>query len=136
MIPTAGVLIYKDNKVLLVKHSQDSSHLTGKYGIPAGVIRPNESAEDTAVRKLKAETGLNTNIENLEEIEKIYSAKIERKDGIKEFSLKVFICEKYSGEIITANNEFPEWINLKDINNIDLLPNMKKIIEDGLRNRT
>lgn len=50
--PSAGGVILKDNKVLLIY-----SALRGAHSFPKGTIDPGESKEAAAVRELKEETG-------------------------------------------------------------------------------
>lgn len=128
IIKTIGVLIIKDDNVLLVRHRKSAEHLNGKYGLPAGRIILGESEKETAKRELKEETGLDVNLDDLILLPKEWTAKIERKDGIKEFSLKVFYADKFSGSLINSDETFPEWIVIDDLNNIDLLPNVLDVI--------
>ncbi len=131
-IRTAGIIIFKDSKILLVKHSGESSHMDGKYGIPAGRVNDSESEIDAAIRELSEETGLKADKDKLIIIPKTYAADIQRKDGTKRFSLKVFLCTDFSGIIRSSDETVPEWIKIKDIKRLDLLPNVEKIIEDSL----
>src|SRR6266498_4107990 len=103
-IPTVGVLIFKDNKVLLVRHGEAAGHVTGSYGLPAGRIEKGETVKQAALRELQEETGFITTEDNLEELPlKILPADIPRKDGtIKRFSITVFLCRKFSGKLITT----------------------------------
>lgn len=133
IIPTVGVLIINQNKVLLVKHTKEADHVTDTYGIPAGRLKDDETEAEGAIRELKEETGLKTNIKSLIPLSTIYRATIKRKDGTKNFSLKVFICSNYSGEIRKSSESTPEWISLAKFKKINLLPNMSKIISDGIK---
>ena len=127
-IKTIGVLIIKDNNVLLVRHRKSAEHLNGKYGLPAGRINGNESEKETAKRELKEETGLDVDLNDLTLIPKEWIAKIERKDGAKEFSLKVFYANKFSGSLIDSSETFSEWVAIEDLDKIDLLPNVFEIV--------
>ena len=64
MIKTVGILIIKDNKVLLVRHEEAASHVTGIYGLPAGRLEKEETEIQGAIRELKEETGLITSEED------------------------------------------------------------------------
>ncbi|MBW2978028.1 NUDIX hydrolase [Candidatus Woesearchaeota archaeon] len=131
VIPTVGVLIFKNKEVLLVKHGSSASHLTDTYGIPAGKIEKGETELDAAIRELQEETGLITTKDNLQELPKVYTAEIKRKDGTKTFSVKVFLCKKYSGDLIKSDETVPCWIKISDLDKYKLLPNVKQIIIDA-----
>ncbi|MFA7662787.1 MAG: NUDIX domain-containing protein [Patescibacteria group bacterium] len=133
IIKTVGVLLFIDNKVLLVRHGEMAEHLNNTYGVPAGRIEPGESSIETAVRELFEETGLKTTFENLTQIPKIYTATIERKTGINTFHLETFLCNNWSGKLRATDETIPEWINLDKLNHLNLLLNIKQIVADGLK---
>jgi len=93
-IKTVGVIIYENNKFLLVKHKEAAGQPTGIYGIPAGRLEPNESYEQCALRELNEETGLESSIEHLVLMKEEWENDLQRKDGIKRYHLKTFICRK------------------------------------------
>ncbi|HQF36148.1 MAG TPA: NUDIX hydrolase [Candidatus Dojkabacteria bacterium] len=133
LIKTAGVLVFSKNKVLLVKNTLNSNHLTDTYGIPAGKIKVEvgELPEETAILKLRDESGLITELHNLIRMPIEYTAKIKTKDGIKSFSLVVFVCTNWKGELKGGIGTSPEWVPLNKVNKLNLLPNVDKIIKDG-----
>lgn len=57
----AAVIINKEGKVLLVKHSYGKNN----WDLPGGKAEANESAEETAKREVVEETGLNVKVERL-----------------------------------------------------------------------
>lgn len=132
-IRTSGVLIVRDNKVLLVNHGKGASHMTGSYGLPAGRVRDGETEIDCAIRELEEETGLITSPEYLEALPKKYHATIQRKEGIKNFNLSVFLCKNYSGELKSSDEANPEWIETDKLPEYNLLPNVAEIISDGIK---
>lgn len=129
IIKTVGVLIVKDDKVLLVEHNESAGHLNGKYGLPAGRIELGEELKETAQRELKEETNLDVSLDNLILLKKTWKAKIKRKDGNKEFSLKVFYSNNFSGDLKSNEETSPKWININEIEKLDLLPNVFVIIK-------
>ncbi len=134
-IPTVGVLVYNEDQVLLVKHGEKADHLNDVYGLPAGRLMDGESELETAVRELNEETGLITTVDDLVELPKTYSALIRRKDGEKKFSLKVFLCRKYDGNIQGNDETIPEWVNISGLTKLDLLPNTYDAVQQGLAYR-
>ncbi|HET9947022.1 MAG TPA: NUDIX hydrolase [Patescibacteria group bacterium] len=128
----AGIIVFKNDTVLLVRHKENASHLTGLYGIPAGTIASGESEQQTAVRELREETGLLTSEDDLVEYpENFYIADIERKEGMRKCSLRVFICHNYEGDIESLNETVPEWISLSDLTSYPLLPNVQQMVTDA-----
>lgn len=134
VIKTAGVLIFLENKVLLVRHGEKAGHLNDTYGVPAGRLELGESTINAAVRELFEETGLITTTENLIKLPIEYTAAIERKDGgIKNYNLDTFLCTNWSGELKANDETIPEWINVDEIEKLKLLPNVKKMVFDALK---
>ena len=67
-------IIYKDGKLLAVKHNhvEDISHY---YAVPGGGLDPHESLVDGLARELREETGINAVIGNLLFIQQFPSAR-------------------------------------------------------------
>ncbi|MEK7571995.1 MAG: NUDIX domain-containing protein [Patescibacteria group bacterium] len=132
-IPTVGVLIFKDDKVLMVRHGEKASHLTGSYGIPAGRLETDETTLQAAIRELEEETGLVTTQNDLEELPlTIPPADILRKDGTtKRFKITVFLCRKYSGKLQATEETTPEWVKITDIAHFPLIGHTKQMVEEG-----
>jgi ADP-ribose pyrophosphatase YjhB (NUDIX family) len=135
VVPTIGVLVFRNNckEVLLVKHGEKAGHPTGIYGFSSGRIESLESEKAACVRELREESGLKTLEANLVEIPYDFGiTKLKRKVGIMICTWKVFICNKYSGEIKTDGREtIPEWVNVSKLDKYWLLPSIKKAIYEG-----
>lgn len=128
---TAHVLVFQDNKVLLVRHGENAGHINDTYGIPGGHLNPNETLSQTAAREFQEETGLVVSPEDLDEFPgNIYTADILRKDGItRRYTMHVFRGRRAEG-ILTPNEEtIPEWVDLDNLDRINLLPNVKNAIQ-------
>jgi mutator protein MutT len=130
IIPTVGVLIFKDKKVLLVRHGTASHHMLDTYGWPGGRFNPGETSKEAAVRELFEETGLVAKEEDLEEfIHDISPAVIIRKTGeVETFSVKLFVCSKYKGKLKSSDETIPEWVGVSDLDKHTLLPNVKRVV--------
>jgi len=133
IIPTVGVLVVKDRKILLVRHGAVARHLDGKYGLPAGRKQGDESERETAIRELKEETGLEIKAEDMILLPRQWQSDIERKDGAKRFSIKVFLAKKHEGRLSGGAETIPEWISMEDIGKYDLLPNIEDIVTEGMK---
>ncbi len=133
IVPTAGVVVFNDGgQVLLVKHLEGASHLTDVYGLPAGRIQKGEASIDAAARELKEETGLEVNMRELSFV-KQYCADIQRKDGIvKRFSVDIYVCTKYVGELVSSKETEPQWVSMQALNHLSVtLPNVKNAVRDA-----
>lgn len=129
-IQTVGVLLFKRDQVLLVKHTNKSNHVEGFYGLPAGRVKGDENGSETAVRKLYEESGLITKASDLQLLSNTYTAKIKTKSGLEKFVLTIYLCMNYEGSLSRSEREVPEWVKINDINQKKLLPNVDKIIND------
>ena len=133
--PTVGILVFRNNfqEVLLTKHKETAKHQTGKYGIPAGRLDPGETEIQALLREFNEETGLETHERYLTKLPFEYSATIQRKDERPRiFTLKVWYCSNYSGTPTETIENIPEWINVNNIHELNLLPNMEKVVKDAL----
>lgn len=135
IIPTVGVAVIQGEKVLLIRHGDGAAHLNNTYGLPAGHIDEGETEKQAAKRELFEEAGLIAEEDDLVEIPKAWSAVIQRKDGVKEFSWKVFVARVYQGEIVESVEGVPEWIEIASIGELNLLPNVADAIGEGMKIR-
>lgn len=135
-IRASAVVIFNKNKVLLVKHKQASEHINDVYGLPAGRLEPGEKEIAAAIRELKEETGLTTQESNLVKLDITYENTIERKTGIKSFKTTAYLCTKYSGELVSGEETEPVWVNLPDLQNLNLIEIARTIISDALKQKT
>jgi 8-oxo-dGTP diphosphatase len=62
-VPAAGVLLVEDGRVLLVRRKFDPR--AGSWCLPAGFMESGETPEETAVRELFEETGLEARLTGL-----------------------------------------------------------------------
>jgi mutator protein MutT len=135
IIQTVGMLVFKDNftQVLLTKHTSAAKHLTGKYGVPAGRLKPGETEIQALLRKLAEETGLTAGEKDVVSLPFEYTAVIERKDEPpRQFNLKVWYCKNYSGEPKESEQNIPKWVEVEQLSSFDLLPNMERVVKDAV----
>lgn len=134
-IPTVGILIFKNDKVLLVKHGEAASHITGVYGVPAGRIEDDETPPQAVIRELTEETGLIARERDLEKLLiSVPPADIPRKDGTtKRFSITLFYCKKYAGDLRATDETTPKWIAVKDLDTLTVTGYTNQFIKETFK---
>lgn len=133
-----GVMIFKDNKVLLGHRNEDSikadSLLHGEdtWTMPGGKLDFNETLRDCAFRETKEETDIEINKEKI--------TVISVSDNIvkdNHFVTIVFLCKEFKGELkVMEPDEITEW-KWYDLNNLPekIFPPSKIGIESFLNNK-
>jgi 8-oxo-dGTP pyrophosphatase MutT (NUDIX family) len=112
-------LLFQNNKLLLLKRSADDEWMPNKYGLVGGGCNDNESPEKAIVREIKEETNI-----VVDKIKFCFSM-IEETTFVYVFLGVV----KQEQEIIldNENSEFI-WATEKDLDTLDIIPNIKEII--------
>lgn len=118
----ATTVLFNDNKVLLIKKP------TNRYSMPGGKMDHYEIPIRTAKREFMEETGL-----KLKHIALKCIADIKYKD--KRLEMYVHYSESFSGELnVTSAEGCLEWIDIKELNNLEMYPSDLEIILHCLNN--
>lgn len=135
IVPTIAVILYRGDEVLLIRHGEKANQQTGIYSLPGGVVEEKETHIEASLREFKEETNLITTADDLIEIKKYYSARIERKNETKIYSMRAYVCKKYSGEDMHGleGATYPEWKKISGLDKINLLPNILEAVNEGLK---
>ena len=116
-----GVVKLKD-KVLILKKSKDDYNYPNKWSFCSGFVKEFESAEDTVLREIKEETGLNAKI-----IKKGKLLEVKDNKKGKIWVIAVFLCSVNSKKVkICHENQEFRWIAYKDIKKYDCVPGLQK----------
>ena len=114
-----GVMILKDNKVLLGKRHKDADkadselHGEGTWTMPGGKINFGEAFEEAAAREVMEETGLKINQDKLKFISIANDRVIDA-----HFVTIGFLCKEFEGEPKAMEpDEITEW-HWFDLNNL------------------
>jgi ADP-ribose pyrophosphatase YjhB (NUDIX family) len=131
-IKSVAVVVFKNEKVLLIKSSKTSGHLTGMYSLPAGRLEKNETYEQAALREFEEESGLKTKAECLIRLPTFYKANLKRKTGSRQFCAWSFYCTKYWGKLNASSEGEPQWIDIDQLKNLNLQVNVEKMINEAI----
>ena len=117
---SCGAIIISDNKILIVKQN------IGFYGFPKGHVEENETEEETAIREVKEEVGIDITIDSRYRYEIEYM--------VNENTAKTvvfFIAYPKNNNIICDNNEIAEaiWLDIDDAINILSYDDLKNILK-------
>jgi len=128
IVKTIGVVCFKEDKVLLVKHGEAARQPKGIYGLPSGHVEENEELIEAAKREFNEETGLLAHVLTPlgHEFDPI---QLTLKTGTFNFKWHVFICQKYSGELKANDETEPEWVEIEKVRKLWVLPNILKAIK-------
>jgi len=111
-----------NSKVLILKKSPTDYNHPNRWSFCSGYVKEFESAEETVLREIKEETGLNAKITKSGKLLQIYD-----KNKGKNWVVMVFLCEVKSRNVNLdhENTEF-RWINYKDIKKYETVPGLEK----------
>lgn len=134
-----GIIVFNENnEVLLLLRNKDrvladsDMRLEGTYTLPSGKVKFGETFESASKRKLKEETGLNVNLEDLEVIS--------LSNDINEYAHYTtigLIAKKYTGNFkLKESKEFTDygWYKLDNLPDNLCLPS-KTIINNYLNKK-
>lgn len=99
--------LIKDNKIVVTKYKEGNKK-EGYYEIPGGKIEEGDTPEQTAIREMREETGLE--IENLK-----YKGNIITEYPNRIFNFDVFICNECNGEPQDFKENTSEWIEINEL---------------------
>lgn len=107
--PTAGVLIAKDNKVLLSKRGIEP--YKGKYDILGGFLKLGEDPKKGAIREVKEETGLDVKLTHF------IGVYIDRYRTTQEFTFNLYYVGEIVGGKMNPQDDVAElkWFSLDDL---------------------
>lgn len=125
-----GVVIIRNDKILLEKRKNDPGK--GKWSIPGGLVELGETAEQTVIREVKEETGLE--VEKPEHIDVVNNITRDSDDEIKYHFVIIDYFVKLKGGTLHAASDAEElrWVTFDEVEKYDLTTSFREFFQ---RNR-
>jgi mutator protein MutT len=125
-----GVIIIGQCKILLEKRKNEPGR--GQWSIPGGLVELGESVEQTAIREVKEETGLE--VENPVHIDVVDNIDFDEEGKVKYHFVIIDYLVKLKGGSVEASSDAAElrWVPFDDVGKYDLTPTFRAFF---LRNR-
>lgn len=128
-IVLAGVVFNKQGQVLILQRSADEDIYPEMWELPSGKREYFESSQDSLVREIKEETGLDVKI-----IQpcSVFEYKIEKPTEIRDSTQINFIVTSESSEVKTSNEHQDfVWISESEIEKYNMSEETRKVIYEA-----
>jgi len=118
-------IVKNEDKLLILKKSPDDYNYPNKWSFCSGFVKEFEPAEETVLREIKEETGLDAEIV---EGPKIIEALDEEKQ--KRWVIALFLCKTNSKDVkLCHENVDFKWVTKEETKNYDGVPAFMKDLE-------
>jgi len=127
IVAVTGFLYRKDGKFLILKRSEKEIAQPCMWTVPGGKVEKGCSILKTLEREIKEETDLETT----GIFKFIGDSEFTRPDGYH-VVIPRFLCEAKDGEVNIQKEDFTDyaWIILDELDNYDLIPGVKKELQE------
>jgi 8-oxo-dGTP diphosphatase len=121
-----GAIMLCDGKILLEKRKNDP--VKGKWSVPGGLVELGESVEQTVIREVKEETGLE--VEKPEHIDVVDNIVRDEGGQIKYHFVIIDYVVKLKGGRLKAASDAEElsWVALNDVERYDLTKTIREFL--------
>jgi mutator protein MutT len=125
-----GAVIICNGKILLEKRKNEPGR--GKWSIPGGLVELGESLEQTVIREVKEETGLD--VADPEIIDVVDTISVDENGRIKYHFVIVDYFLKLKGGTLKAADDAEElrWVKLDDVKNYDLTKTIRSFFDRNM----
>lgn len=126
-----GAIIFCDGKILLEKRKNEPGK--GKWSISGGLVELGESPEQTVIREVSEETGLN--VEKPEHIDVVNSIARDENGDIEYHFVIVDYFVKLRGGELKASSDAEElrWVRLAEVEKYDLTKSFREFFQRNER---
>ncbi len=129
-IPAASALIRRVNEILLIQRKYPPSQ--GKWALPGGIVKQDESMEQAAIREVKEELGIEIEIKRLIGV---YNATSRNSSGKLKYSYDIHCYEaRHKAGDLKPSPEIMDWKWIKskaEVADLTLTSTTRKALEDA-----
>lgn len=126
-IVLAGVIINKDNKILILQRNKNEDIFPNMWELPSGKREFLENSESCLIREIKEETGLNVKIIMPFSV---FDYQIEKSGEIRDTTQINFLVKVINEKKVKLSSEHQNfaWINKNEIEQYELSKATKEVI--------
>ncbi len=123
-----GGVIIRDNKVLILQRHKDEDIYPNMWELPSGKREPLEPSEDSLIREVREETGIDVKVIMAFSV---FDYQIEKPDEIRDSTQINFLVASINDKDVALSNEHQAfaWIVKDEINKYDLTEATKNVIQ-------
>ncbi len=116
MINAAKAVILNEDKILLIKRSEDSHFFPGLWDLPGGKLNLNEEPMEAVVRETKEESSLQVVPEKI-------VAEYDHTENNRSVHFWVISIQKYSGNVTLSKDHTKyKWVPISRLSDYNLTP--------------
>jgi mutator protein MutT len=126
-----GAVIIQDGRILLEKRKNEPGK--GKWSIPGGLVELGETVEQTAIREVKEETGLE--VEKPEHIDVVDNVVRDENGKVKYHFVIIDYFVKLKGGTMKAMSDAEElrWVTFDEVEKYDLTKTFREFFKRNYR---
>jgi len=116
-----GILKHK-NQFLILKKAPNDRNYPNRWSFCSGFVKEFESGEDSCLREIKEETGLDAEIVKTGKIIEVIDEK-----NSKKWVIAIYLCKAKSTEVrLCHENVDFKWVSLDELDNYSFVPGLTK----------
>lgn len=137
VVYVSAVALVNDAGYILLAQRPEGRSMAGLWEFPGGKIEDGETPEETLVRELKEELGIDVSIKNLTPL----TFASHDYEGFHLF-MPVFVCTAWNGKVMPMEGQACAWVLARDLAqypmppaDLPLVPHIQGYIEHVYKNR-
>jgi mutator protein MutT len=125
-----GGVVVVDGRVLLIRRGKPP--LLGRWTIPGGTVELGETLEQTLVREMKEETGLE--VEPIEMLTVFDRIEREGEEVVFHYVIVDYLCHHVSGEAQAGSDALEaRWVAPEELEPLDLTAKALEVVREAFR---